>query len=39
QTEPIIDYYKSQGLVATIAATGPVDEVTRRALEALKRDQ
>lgn len=34
QTEPIIDYYKSQGLVATIAATGPVDEVTRRALEA-----
>lgn len=31
QTEPIIDYYKSQGLVATIAATGPVDEVTRRA--------
>ncbi|MDX3320401.1 adenylate kinase [Streptomyces sp. ME03-5684b] len=39
QTEPIIDYYKSQGLVATIAATGPVDEVTRRALEALKREQ
>ncbi|MET7321613.1 adenylate kinase [Streptomyces sp. NPDC005549] len=39
QTEPIIDYYKSQGLVATIAATGPVEEVTRRALEALKRDQ
>lgn len=38
QTEPIIDYYKSQGLVATIAATGPVDEVTRRVLEALKRD-
>ncbi|MEU4983568.1 adenylate kinase [Streptomyces sp. NPDC021969] len=39
QTEPIIDYYKSQGLVATIAATGSVDEVTGRALEALKRDQ
>ncbi|MFE5599373.1 adenylate kinase [Streptomyces coelicoflavus] len=39
QTEPIIDYYKAQGLVATIAATGPVDEVTRRALEALRRDQ
>ncbi|MET8899068.1 MULTISPECIES: adenylate kinase [unclassified Streptomyces] len=39
QTEPIIDYYKSQGLVVTIAATGPVDEVTGRALEALKRDQ
>ncbi|MFE9285591.1 adenylate kinase [Streptomyces olivaceus] len=39
QTEPIIDYYKAQGLVATIAATGAVNEVTRRALEALKRDQ
>ncbi|WP_121748665.1 adenylate kinase [Streptomyces sp. E2N166] len=39
QTEPIIDYYKAQGLVVTIAATGPVAEVTRRALEALKRDQ
>ncbi|MGC9495487.1 adenylate kinase [Streptomyces sp. WG7] len=39
QTEPIIDYYKSQGLVVTIAATGPVDTVTGRALEALKRDQ
>lgn len=39
KTEPIIDYYKSQGLVVTIAATGPVAEVTDRALEALKRDQ
>ncbi|MFB6549154.1 adenylate kinase [Streptomyces sp. NPDC056405] len=39
QTEPIIDYYKTQGLVVTIAATGPVAEVTGRALEALKRDQ
>nr|CAA58138.1 AdK adenylate kinase [Streptomyces coelicolor A3(2)] len=39
QTEPIIDYYKSQGLVATIAATGPVDEVTRRALEAPSANQ
>ncbi|MBZ9638561.1 adenylate kinase [Streptomyces sp. PSKA30] len=38
QTEPIIDYYKSQGLVVTISAMGPVDEVTGRALEALKRD-
>ncbi|MFJ7771803.1 adenylate kinase [Streptomyces sp. NPDC097107] len=39
QTEPIIDYYKAQGLVVTIAATGLVAEVTGRALEALKRDQ
>ncbi|MEU0741066.1 adenylate kinase [Streptomyces sp. NPDC006134] len=39
QTEPIIDYYKAQDLVVTIAATGAVDEVTGRALEALKRGQ
>ncbi|MFG3100284.1 adenylate kinase [Streptomyces sp. NPDC048182] len=39
QTEPIIDYYKAQGLVVTISAMGPVGEVTARALEALKRDQ
>jgi adenylate kinase len=38
QTEPIIDYYKTQGLVITISALGKVDEVTRRALEALKRE-
>lgn len=38
QTEPIIDYYKSQGLVVTIEAIGPVDEVTTRALAALKRE-
>ncbi|MEU3532453.1 adenylate kinase [Streptomyces murinus] len=39
QTEPIIDYYKSQGLVRTISAMGPVNEVTERALEALKSEQ
>lgn len=38
QTEPIIDYYKAQGLVVTIEAMGPVDEVTTRALAALKRE-
>ncbi|MEU5364808.1 adenylate kinase [Streptomyces sp. NPDC005925] len=38
QTEPIIDYYKAQGLVVTISAMGAVDEITGRALEALKRD-
>ncbi len=26
QTEPIIDYYKAQGLVVTISSLGPVDE-------------
>ncbi|MFF3510227.1 adenylate kinase [Streptomyces sp. NPDC002573] len=36
QTEPIIDYYKAQGLVVTISALGKVEEVTRRAMEALK---
>ncbi|OIK25917.1 adenylate kinase [Streptomyces malaysiense] len=39
QTEPIIDYYKSQGLVRTISAMGPVDEVTERALDALKSER
>ncbi|MFF3940877.1 adenylate kinase [Streptomyces phaeofaciens] len=38
QTEPIIDYYKAQGLVVTIDSMGPVDEVTGRALAALKRE-
>ncbi|WP_369391349.1 adenylate kinase [Streptomyces sp. CG1] len=38
-TEPIIDYYKAQGLVVTISSLGPVDEITQRALEALKREK
>ncbi|MEU7024252.1 adenylate kinase [Streptomyces sp. NPDC046203] len=37
QTEPIIDYYRAQDLVATISALGKVDEVTARAMEALKK--
>ncbi|GGR97741.1 adenylate kinase [Streptomyces humidus] len=39
QTEPIIDYYKAQGLVVTISALGKVEEVTARAMEALQRDE
>ncbi|WP_018543920.1 adenylate kinase [Streptomyces sp. LaPpAH-108] len=39
QTEPIIDYYRSQGLVVTISSLGPVDEITQRALTALKSEQ
>ncbi|MGA4850678.1 adenylate kinase [Streptomyces sp. G5(2025)] len=39
QTEPIIDYYRTQGLVVTISALGKVDEVTERAMEALKGDK
>ncbi|MGW7043121.1 adenylate kinase [Streptomyces avermitilis] len=38
QTEPIIDYYRAQGLVVTISALGPVEEVTQRAMGALKRE-
>ncbi|KUL54509.1 adenylate kinase [Streptomyces sp. NRRL S-1521] len=39
QTEPIIDYYRAQGLVVTISALGKVDEVTKRAMDALKGDK
>ena len=39
QTEPIIDYYEAQGLVVTISALGKVDEVTSRAMDALRRDE
>lgn len=35
ETEPIIDYYKSQDLLVTISALGAVDEVTQRAMDAL----
>jgi adenylate kinase len=36
QTEPIIDYYRSQGLVVTISALGKVEDVTGRAMDALR---
>ncbi|MFD5426867.1 adenylate kinase [Streptomyces sp. NPDC127084] len=36
QTEPIIDYYKAQGLVVTISALGKVADVTERAMGALR---
>jgi adenylate kinase len=36
KTEPIIDYYKAQGLVVTLAALGSVQEVTERAMGALQ---
>jgi adenylate kinase len=39
QTEPIIDYYKAQGLVVTISALGKVTEVTGRAMGALQVDR
>ncbi|UQX02543.1 adenylate kinase [Streptomyces sp. RerS4] len=37
QTEPIIDYYKAQGLLVTIPALGEVHEITKRAMDALKK--
>ncbi|MFD3534285.1 adenylate kinase [Streptomyces sp. NPDC058664] len=37
QTEPIIDYYRAQNLVVTIAALGKVDEVTKKAMAALEK--
>ena len=39
ETEPIIEYYRKQGLVTTIPALGKVDEVTERAIEALRRNK
>ncbi|MFD3512735.1 adenylate kinase [Streptomyces sp. NPDC058657] len=39
QTEPIIDHYKAQGLVVTLSAEGKVAEVTKRAMDALKRPE
>ena len=36
QTAPLVDYYRGEGLLRTIDATGPVDEVTRRAIGALE---
>jgi adenylate kinase len=38
ETEPIIDYYRAQGLVITISALGKVDEVTAKAMDALRRE-
>lgn len=35
ETEPIIDYYKRQGLVTTISALGAVNKVTERAMRVL----
>ncbi|MEU7292156.1 adenylate kinase [Streptomyces exfoliatus] len=37
ETEPIIDYYRAQNLVETISALGKVDEVTAKAMTALKK--
>jgi adenylate kinase len=36
QTEPIISYYKSAGLLKSISAVGEVAEIAARAIAALK---
>ena len=38
QTAPLVGYYRDKGLLRTIEATGKVDEITRRAIDALKSD-
>jgi adenylate kinase len=35
ETAPIIDFYRAQGIVTTIDATGEVEEITKRALDAV----
>jgi len=37
QTAPLISYYAEEGLLEGVDATGPVEEVTRRAMSALRR--
>ena len=37
QTAPIISFYRSEGLLITIAADGEVAEITERAITALSR--
>jgi adenylate kinase len=37
QTAPLVSFYAARGILVGIDATGPVDDVTDRALEALRR--
>jgi adenylate kinase len=37
QTEPIISFYRNEGLLITISATGPVNQITNSAIAALSR--
>lgn len=37
QTEPLVDFYGERGILMGIDAIGPVDDVTTRAVEALRR--
>ena len=35
-TAPLVNYYAERGLLVGIDATGPVDDVTQRAIDALR---
>ena len=37
QTSPLVAFYADEGILLGIDATGPVDEITERALSALRR--
>ena len=37
QTAPIVSFYRSEGLLITVSATGTVEEITQRAISALSR--
>jgi len=37
QTAPIISFYRSEGLLITVSASGTVEEITQRAISALSR--
>jgi len=37
QTSPLVSYYADKGILVGIDATGPVDDVTERAIAALRR--
>ena len=37
QTAPIISFYRNEGLLITVSATGSVEEITERAISALSR--
>ena len=36
QTKPIISFYRTEGLLITIVATGEVGEISQRAIAALR---
>ena len=36
ETEPVVSYYAGRGLRVGIDATGPVDDITNRAIDALR---